>query len=515
MPDSAINDVNAKARRPSIVESFAIEGLYGYRSISLNSEYAATIVIAKNGSGKTTLIGALDAFLKGQFSRLKDLDFRSISCKLNGISETLVLSHDDILSYLDISADSEISIYARRIEVDPTSLLKFISEDYNQYKDDLRALTEDPIYSAFQRAIGYRHSEVSSTIDRLRQSLAGKSPRVEKVSKAVQTVLNEVEVVYLPTYRRVELSLLPENRELRRRRPRFKFAAGSLFTGDIQFGLSDIYERLSDLNSEILSNSNIGYRRSSASIINELIDGTFDNVDVSKSNIPSKDELILFFSRLKEGRRHGPFLDEVTVPNIEKIYSGDSIPRETNKFLIYFLSKLNAVIRATRDIERRVEDFVDSCNRYLSAQDETSLNQNRSEDMAVRRAQAGNDDKILRLDRRNMKVHAESLLGGRPISLEALSSGEKQMVSLFAKLYLYPGKKIVLIDEPELSLSMGWQRQILVDVMSAPLCEQIIAITHSPFVFDNELDPFARPLKIAVDIDRLPSPEDSDVDIFD
>ncbi|WP_374701178.1 hypothetical protein [Agrobacterium tumefaciens] len=45
---------------------------------------------------------------------------------------------------------------------------------------------------------------------------------------------------------------------------------------------------------------------------------------------------------------------------------------------------------------------------------------------------------------------------------------------------------------------MEWQKQILIDVINAPLCQQVIAITHSPFVFDNALDPFARSLKLSV-----------------
>jgi predicted ATP-dependent endonuclease of OLD family len=72
------------------------------------------------------------------------------------------------------------------------------------------------------------------------------------------------------------------------------------------------------------------------------------------------------------------------------------------------------------------------------------------------------------------------------------------MISLFARMYLYPKKKIVLIDEPELSLSIDWQRGILIDVLLSPQCEQVIAITHSPFVFDNSLEPFARTLKLEV-----------------
>lgn len=78
-------EVCDKAAQPSIIEYFKIEGLHGYRNIGLSSEYAATILIAQNGSGKTTLLGALDAFLKTQFSRLWYLNFDRIICKLREI----------------------------------------------------------------------------------------------------------------------------------------------------------------------------------------------------------------------------------------------------------------------------------------------------------------------------------------------------------------------------------------------------------------------------------------------
>lgn len=51
--------------------------------------------------------------------------------------------------------------------------------------------------------------------------------------------------------------------------------------------------------------------------------------------------------------------------------------------------------------------------------------------------------------------------------------------------------------------------QILVDVLNAPLCKQVIAITHSPFVVDNDLEPFAKSLDISIDPTTIqPSDED-------
>ena len=48
----------------------------------------------------------------------------------------------------------------------------------------------------------------------------------------------------------------------------------------------------------------------------------------------------------------------------------------------------------------------------------------------------------------------------------------------------------VFIDEPELSLSIDWQRMLLVDILESTSCTGLVATTHSPFVFDNELEDY-------------------------
>jgi ABC-type uncharacterized transport system ATPase component len=130
---------------------------------------------------------------------------------------------------------------------------------------------------------------------------------------------------------------------------------------------------------------------------------------------------------------------------MDKVYDDDALPEQSGKFLNYFLNKLNNVIRATAGVERSVEDFISRCNKYLTLEDRTTL---LAGDSTVSERKLV-DGKYLRLNRRDLKVHVESVPEGRKITLDALSSGEKQMISLFAKLYLYEKPKIVLIDEPE------------------------------------------------------------------
>lgn len=491
-----------RAEQNAVVQEFRIKGLYGYRNLSLSSSYAATILIARNGAGKTTLLGALAAFLKGQFTRLRDIPFKSIHCRLLGVEEELVLTKEDVISFLDVPSEIEIFRQARSADVDSSALFKFLVEEWPDLKNDWRVLSDHKVFASVVRSFNYSTVDARVGLEQTRNTIFKGHPAIAKVVAAIETALNGVEIVYLPTYRRVELALEPSKGD-QRRRPKFDVATGSLLSGEIQFGLADISERLAQMNQTILVESNSGYRQLSANIINELVDGSFESETHSDRQIPSRDELTLFFSRLREGRRVGPFFDPLSIPNIDRIYTKDGVPASSTVFLNYFLSKLGTVINATHDVELQVQEFIDRCNSYLSSEeDSTRLESDRS-------AYAADlDGKELYLNRRNLKVHVKTIPGGRRVTLDALSSGEKQMISLFGKLHLYPGDKIVLIDEPELSLSIDWQRRILVDAIDTASCRQIIAITHSPFVFDNELEPFARALKVSIDPDAPASDQD-------
>jgi predicted ATPase len=485
---------------PGIVEKFEIINLHGYRTITLDSPFVATILIAQNGAGKTTLLNALDAFLKGQFLRLKDLQFSEIRCKLINGSEDLVVKQEDIQSLSDLPVNSEIATFSQKIQVEPNKVLNFIFNDFSILKEDIIRISDHPVYEATYRAFGYNQRTTLDNLEKIQSRALSYNANISKVITTVRVFLKDFEVIYLPTYRRIENPLeLSDDNLHRRRRSKFIIPFSKL-AGDMQFGLSDISERLADLNRDILFHSNRGYRKLSADIIKELLDGSFEEAEISDFYLPSSEDLNLFFSRLKkEGRWRTPF-GEVDIPdiNIDQLINPNSPVAETNRFLLYFISKLNSVIQATKDIEGQVENFIKKCNKYLSGIEEMQADSSSQEEYRQ-------DSKALRLNREDLTVYAVSLPSERKIALDALSSGEKQMISLLAKLYLYPKQKIVLIDEPELSLSLDWQRQILEDVINAPTCKQLVAITHSPFVFDNSLEPFARSLNISINQDRIQS----------
>lgn len=76
--------------------------------------------------------------------------------------------------------------------------------------------------------------------------------------------------------------------------------------------------------------------------------------------------------------------------------------------------------------------------------------------------------------------------------LSSLSSGERQITTIFYAVSQLESASLILIDEPEISLHVEWQRKILRAIASMFKTEQMIACTHSPVIaadFDmNELE---------------------------
>lgn len=69
------------------------------------------------------------------------------------------------------------------------------------------------------------------------------------------------------------------------------------------------------------------------------------------------------------------------------------------------------------------------------------------------------------------------------INHKNLSSGEKQLLILFIETLLQQSKPFIfLTDEPELSLHIAWQRNIIPAIKQLNPNAQVIAATHSPEV---------------------------------
>lgn len=75
------------------------------------------------------------------------------------------------------------------------------------------------------------------------------------------------------------------------------------------------------------------------------------------------------------------------------------------------------------------------------------------------------------------------------LSFKDLSAGEKQLVTLFVYTKIQSLKNsAILIDEPELSFHVKWQRKFLSSLLSGKQSMQYIISTHSPFIISSYKD---------------------------
>ncbi len=97
--------------------------------------------------------------------------------------------------------------------------------------------------------------------------------------------------------------------------------------------------------------------------------------------------------------------------------------------------------------------------------------------------------KTIKIDRENGLVVSD--INGRSLSLNQLSSGEKQEIVIFYDLIFGVEKDLLLlIDEPEISLHIAWQKKFIEDLQKIIEMKslKVIVATHSPQIINNHWD---------------------------
>ena len=89
-------------------------------------------------------------------------------------------------------------------------------------------------------------------------------------------------------------------------------------------------------------------------------------------------------------------------------------------------------------------------------------------------------------------IELKSKFNGDRIDLNSLSSGEKKIIMLLA-VSCFMDDMIFLFDEPELSLSIVWQKSIIKDMLSFNTVKNLTIATQSPFLsMDEEVQQYIR-----------------------
>ncbi|HEY9798872.1 AAA family ATPase [Anabaena azotica] len=443
----------------SQLKSFTINGLFGYKDVEICFDKEAMILIAENGSGKTTILNTLYYSISCNFNKLRTVDFESVVIEFeSGVS--VEIKKSDLNSFYKRDAFEFISLLRPYLPSREIELLQ---------RDIKRGLTPEGLrrrlFEARKRYSSLRLpdyfdniiEEIYSTFkdDTLIENIS----RIDKIKATIQENLNEF-ILYFPTYRRIEEDLKNLGYEDRLERLSLSDGEGKL----IQFGMNDVNNKFEDIKTNIKNLALNLFSKVTGEILTQFVEGIEITQEMRDSIKPETLNIVL--SRVGEKN-----ISKSDRQKIEKLVnSGEINASDSHDQLVYFLSKLVGLYEQQKEKDESLNNLATICNRYL------------------------NKKRII-YDEVNVDISIIQTRNNTPILLQNLSSGEKQIISLFSKIYLESSEDFILLfDEPELSLSIEWQRLLLPDILRSGKCRLLLAATHSPFIFDNELDSNANDL---------------------
>ncbi len=444
-----------------MIESFEIQGLYGKRDYVIEFDNNQLILVGENGSGKSTVVSILHYLLTSQWQKLLKYDFTSLTLTVNGTPHHI--HKNDIAGFEDFEYPSnEVQYVAHRINelgIDPEKALADFGPTLHRY------LTEDI------------HTSPSSLRRILKELTGNQKSLFSEVPKKLVQLQDQLKlhVLFLPTYRRIERDLktiFPAlDEDIRRFNQRLnKLSDYRKHMELVEFGMHDVRTMINNTMKSLDTHFRASLDTLMGGYLRVILRKEYEKTDVSilKGMDESYLEEILQKideSVLSEG-------DQKTLRETIKRF-GDVEPiSDIDKLSAHIITKLILLHKKQYEREEKVRAFALVCNKYLKG----------------KRFEFDNNNFALPI--KPVDDDSSSVVSNdNEIQLSMLSSGEKQIVSLFSHLYLSDiDDYFIIIDEPELSLSVPWQKTFLPDMLASNKCNGLVAVTHSPFIYSNDLE---------------------------
>lgn len=440
-----------------MIKKIEIIGLYSNRNFTVEFENNSLILVGENGAGKTTISRIIFAVLSCNWDLLKNYSFEKIV--LHFENKTIVIPETIISDIYRIPEVDRIGFY-----FDRQSARRSISNNTISAIIEIKNAIDDK-QNRISRMYGMPYELIKEIID--------KKPVNDLLllTKELEDCFSP-QIIYLPTYRRIEEQLqniFPdvdmETWERRKRKPSNKRAVEL-----VEFGMGDVKRLVEDELEKLRSFSQAQQNKLTLGYLGEIVSKKYDHSESYKKirelNEAEINEVLsrIDASILSDDRKK-QLMDTIRDFRSSQKHSYSA----QVKIICHYFMQLWDFNKEIKNAEYNIREFTNTANRYLV----NNIIIYNSDDYSCEVYNLLNHGKEKR----------------ERIDFQDLSSGEKQIVSLFSHLYLDNNDSIfVFIDEPELSLSVDWQRTFLLDIVKSPKFKGLLATTHSPFVFDNELE---------------------------
>ena len=419
-----------------------------------NFEDDINIYLSENGVGKTTMLNLIIAILENDYDTINEINFSKVEIQTQ--SKTFTLNKKEIntkLRELYISVLDEL----KDILYLPT-YMQLVSElnstgkiNTKSFESEIRRIIRRRSDSTF----AYRKSlRIIQELSQQQNLLY--SEQITDIKKVL-----DLDILFYPTYRKIEA---PQNKVFYNQED----DEIEITNKYISFGMRDVENRINGLLDQLRDTTNRSYLAINSQIINDLSTTELSKLGEDKDGIDfHKFEIVI--NRI--GKEKITKYDQLV-----SFIKGEDFSLPNSDFLRFYIKKLISIYDNQKALNDRIKNFVNVCNKYLV-------------------------NKKIKYDESTLKIHIVSdddkIL---PISFDELSSGEKQIVSIFSKVYLdVTSSSLFIIDEPELSLSIEWQKTFLIDIYNSNKVGLLIATTHSPFIFKNNFNKYVKDIDVCKD----------------
>ena len=422
------------------IKKIQISGLHGYFDYDINLNEDISLLYGKNGSGKTTVLNLIEFIIGGEFYKLKDIVFRDviITTTTNNILKLKNNNEAIVLKFLD----DEKTIYFKELER-YFSPERYRGNGFNKHQ----FIKEYPIVQKIRDSFDYMYLP----LERISNSRVSNNEQFSEQSR----------IIHKQFYRYNS-----------------KDASMDIVKYLVDSQMRHVNYKIRELNEKFRND-----------VLETMFVLTGQQLDLSGLISYFRNENVLYeLNNLKE--KYVTLLRDLNIIN--------STNREENKYLDYFdkllkdVEELNSEKNKDRGIEAK---FVATYNEIekikkitlLASESETmKKNARKSIDQFIKIVNIflldGEDGKNIKITN-DGTIYFETSYTNQKVDITYLSSGEKQLVNLFANfIFKVSDMKngIFVADEPELSLHLRWQTKFIKQLHQINPNIQLIFATHSP-----------------------------------
>ena len=451
----------------SSISRIEAHGLFGRSDLAVNLRPDVNILYGRNGSGKTTILHILANVMNGSLERFAFLRFSDIS----------MFTHDgDIVTIRRTTSDDPdpititVTFNDERVLVYRTGLVKEIEASSIQRParprfgsplplDTLSIDITEPRYSSYLQSIRQANAIL---LDRL--GGASYFPAFRAMTEAWRSAERTNFEMFVSSYSYIQPPSESPKDSLTTILARELFGA---FVPTIN------YPSVLDVERELRDNVEaavFAVARVSESILSDAFVKAFSALSETEEQTEGSPQVMLsaiedLLTRLDQSeivntadkRRsdvYGKLQD--AIPDVQ---TGDQSETTTARILAVYRDSLSQQVELQRQAYEPFARYIRSVNEFLERKR-----------LLITRTNSEQSDLLVLVAFEDQSQD----------SLRALSSGERQIVSMLYAASRMKQRHVVLIDEPELSLHIDWQR-LLIGTMASQLGnQQLIVCTHSP-----------------------------------